>query len=75
MFDLVPSAVPASSVPCTISQLCREHDGIEVEAKGIKEHYFKDYIRKLHDRSVLKGSIVQDTLAGVLDINYFEENW
>ncbi|XP_041877604.1 retinoblastoma-like protein 1 isoform X3 [Corvus kubaryi] len=35
--------------------LCELHDGLLVEAKGIKEHYFKPYIAKLFDRKILKG--------------------
>lgn len=38
--------------PCIIGTLCELHDGLLVEAKGIKEHYFKPYIAKLFDRKV-----------------------
>lgn len=38
--------------PCIIATLCELHDGLLVEAKGIKEHYFKPYISKLYDRKV-----------------------
>lgn len=38
--------------PCIIAMLCELHDGLLVEAKGIKEHYFKPYIAKLFDRKV-----------------------
>ncbi|XP_077025409.1 retinoblastoma-like protein 1 isoform X2 [Tamandua tetradactyla] len=41
--------------PCIIAVLCELHDGLLVEAKGIKEHYFKPYISKLFDRKILKG--------------------
>ncbi|XP_031982718.1 retinoblastoma-like protein 1 isoform X3 [Corvus moneduloides] len=41
--------------PCIIAMLCELHDGLLVEAKGIKEHYFKPYIAKLFDRKILKG--------------------
>uniref|UniRef100_A0A8C9TWL1 Retinoblastoma-like 1 (p107) n=1 Tax=Scleropages formosus TaxID=113540 RepID=A0A8C9TWL1_SCLFO len=34
--------------PCIVDKLCELHDGLVVEAKGIKEHYFKPYIKKLH---------------------------
>uniref|UniRef100_A0A8C0ZB02 RB transcriptional corepressor like 1 n=1 Tax=Cyanistes caeruleus TaxID=156563 RepID=A0A8C0ZB02_CYACU len=33
--------------PCIVAMLCELHDGLLVEAKGIKEHYFKPYIAKL----------------------------
>lgn len=39
--------------PCIIAVLCELHDGLLVEAKGIKEHYFKPYISKLFDKKVL----------------------
>lgn len=38
--------------PCIINALCEYYDGLAVEAKGIKEHYFKPYISKLYDRKV-----------------------
>ncbi|XP_038015370.1 retinoblastoma-like protein 1 isoform X5 [Motacilla alba alba] len=56
--------------PCIIATLCELHDGLLVEAKGIKEHYFKPYIAKLFDRKVhliLKGDCL-------LDLCNFTEN-
>lgn len=38
--------------PCVIDRLCELHDGLVVEAKGIKEHYFKPYIKRLFERQV-----------------------
>ncbi|XP_036178245.1 retinoblastoma-like protein 1 isoform X1 [Myotis myotis] len=46
--------------PCIIAVLCDLHDGLLVEAKGIKEHYFKPYISKLFDRKILKGECLLD---------------
>ncbi|XP_004585849.2 retinoblastoma-like protein 1 isoform X1 [Ochotona princeps] len=46
--------------PCIIAALCDLHDGLLVEAKGIKEHYFKPYISKLFDRKILKGECLLD---------------
>uniref|UniRef100_A0A8C6XG03 RB transcriptional corepressor like 1 n=1 Tax=Naja naja TaxID=35670 RepID=A0A8C6XG03_NAJNA len=46
--------------PCIISTLCELHDGLLVDAKGIKEHYFKPYISKLYDRKILKGDCLLD---------------
>ncbi|NXI20925.1 RBL1 protein, partial [Sterrhoptilus dennistouni] len=46
--------------PCIIAMLCELHDGLLVEAKGIKEHYFKPYIAKLFDRKILKGDCLLD---------------
>ncbi|NXT71302.1 RBL1 protein, partial [Chaetops frenatus] len=53
--------------PCIIAVLCELHDGLLVEAKGIKEHYFKPYIAKLFDRKILKGDCL-------LDLCNFTEN-
>ncbi|KAH0619034.1 hypothetical protein JD844_018638 [Phrynosoma platyrhinos] len=63
--------------PCIIATLCELHDGLLVEAKGIKEHYFKPYISKLYDWKVtaihLFGSHI---LKGdcLLDLNNFIDN-
>ncbi|XP_032951184.1 retinoblastoma-like protein 1 isoform X2 [Rhinolophus ferrumequinum] len=53
--------------PCVIAVLCELHDGLLVEAKGIKEHYFKPYISKLFDRKILKGECL-------LDLSSFTDN-
>nr|XP_012610322.1 retinoblastoma-like protein 1 isoform X3 [Microcebus murinus] len=53
--------------PCIIAVLCELHDGLPVEAKGIKEHYFKPYISKLFDRKILKGECL-------LDLSSFTDN-
>uniref|UniRef100_A0AAY4EW99 RBL1 protein n=1 Tax=Denticeps clupeoides TaxID=299321 RepID=A0AAY4EW99_9TELE len=39
-----------------ILMLCELHDGLVVEAKGIKEHYFKPYIKRLFEKKILKGN-------------------
>uniref|UniRef100_A0A9J8BHM2 Retinoblastoma-like protein 1 n=1 Tax=Cyprinus carpio carpio TaxID=630221 RepID=A0A9J8BHM2_CYPCA len=39
-------------IPCVIDKLCELHDGLVVEAKGIKEHYFKPYIKTLFEKRV-----------------------
>ncbi|XP_048205081.1 retinoblastoma-like protein 1 isoform X2 [Perognathus longimembris pacificus] len=53
--------------PCIIAVLCELHDGLLVEAKGIKEHYFKPYISKLFDKKILKGECL-------LDLSSFTDN-
>ncbi|XP_061421579.1 retinoblastoma-like protein 1 isoform X1 [Lethenteron reissneri] len=63
---------PPAEPPCIIDQLCVLHDGIVLEAKGIKEHYWKPYVRKLFERKILKGKI--DTLSGFLDVSTFTDN-
>ncbi|XP_070574365.1 retinoblastoma-like protein 1 [Ptychodera flava] len=57
---------------CIIEKLCDLHDGLVVEAKGIKEHWFKPYIKKLFDKRILKGK--PETLSGLLDVANFEPN-
>uniref|UniRef100_A0A672ZM77 Retinoblastoma-like 1 (p107) n=1 Tax=Sphaeramia orbicularis TaxID=375764 RepID=A0A672ZM77_9TELE len=47
-------------------RLCELHDGLVVEAKGIKQHYFKPYIQKLFHR--------QELLTELLDPQNFIDN-
>ncbi|XP_030319074.1 retinoblastoma-like protein 1 [Calypte anna] len=63
----VPETKASEDPPCIIATLCELHDGLLVEAKGIKEHYFKPYISKLFDRKILKGECL-------LDLCNFTEN-
>ncbi|POI31495.1 hypothetical protein CIB84_004754, partial [Bambusicola thoracicus] len=62
-----PEMKASEDPPCIIATLCELHDGLLVEAKGIKEHYFKPYISKLFDRKILKGECL-------LDLCNFTEN-
>ncbi|NWY04982.1 RBL1 protein, partial [Nothoprocta ornata] len=62
-----PESPAAEGPPCIIAALCELHDGLLVEAKGIKEHYFKPYISKLFERKILKGECL-------LDLCNFTEN-
>ncbi|XP_051751948.1 retinoblastoma-like protein 1 [Ctenopharyngodon idella] len=59
-------------MPCVIDKLCELHDGLVVEAKGIKEHYFKPYIKTLFEKKILKGDA--DTLTELLDTPNFQDN-
>ncbi|XP_061544320.1 retinoblastoma-like protein 1 [Phycodurus eques] len=58
--------------PCALERLCELHDGLVVEAKGIKQHYFKPYVRKLFRRQILKGN--EDLLTELLDPHNFIDN-
>ncbi|KAM9860284.1 retinoblastoma-like protein 1 [Aulostomus maculatus] len=58
--------------PCVLERLCELHDGLVVEAKGIKQHYFKPYIQKLFQREILKGN--DDLLTELLDPQNFIGN-
>uniref|UniRef100_A0A3P9Q8A4 Retinoblastoma-like protein 2 n=1 Tax=Poecilia reticulata TaxID=8081 RepID=A0A3P9Q8A4_POERE len=59
--DYRPSAGPF----CFIQQLCELHDGLVLEAKGVKEHFWKPFIRKLFHKRILRGK--EDSLTGFLD--------
>lgn len=61
-----------NSPPCIVELLCKKHQGIAVEAKGIKEHWWKPYIRRLMEKKILKGK--PETLTALLDTQYFETN-
>uniref|UniRef100_A0A3Q1C1I5 Retinoblastoma-like 1 (p107) n=1 Tax=Amphiprion ocellaris TaxID=80972 RepID=A0A3Q1C1I5_AMPOC len=59
--------------PCVLERLCELHDGLVVEAKGIKQHYFKPYIQKLFQkRGILKGN--EELLTEMLDPQNFIDN-
>ena len=50
-FNLRDYKVPAD-VPCIIKLLCEKHEGLQLEAKGIKEHWWKPYMKKLFEKKV-----------------------
>uniref|UniRef100_A0A6J0U4X4 Retinoblastoma-like protein 2 n=1 Tax=Pogona vitticeps TaxID=103695 RepID=A0A6J0U4X4_9SAUR len=59
--------------PCIIEKLCSLHDGLILEAKGIKEHFWKPYVRKLFEKKILKGK--EESLTGFLDPGNFGESF
>lgn len=63
---------PSSDPPCVIEKLCSLHDGLVLEAKGIKEHFWKPYIRRLYQKKLLKGK--EENLTGFLEPANFGEN-
>ncbi|XP_064599560.1 retinoblastoma-like protein 1 [Liolophura sinensis] len=63
---------PPSEAPCIINILCEKHEGLVLEAKGIKEHWWKPHIKKLFDRKIIRGK--GETLSSVLEIGNFEFN-
>ncbi|KAK2857710.1 hypothetical protein Q7C36_005629 [Tachysurus vachellii] len=69
---LPTDCMSSEEAPCMLEHLCELHDGLVVEAKGIKEHYFKPYIRCLFGKKVLKGN--KDTLTELLDTPNFQDN-
>ncbi|EPY80123.1 retinoblastoma-like protein [Camelus ferus] len=64
---------PSSDPPCVIEKLCSLHDGLVLEAKGIKEHFWKPYIRKLYEKKLLKGK--EENLTGFLEPGNFGESF
>uniref|UniRef100_A0A671QMQ0 Retinoblastoma-like protein 2 n=1 Tax=Sinocyclocheilus anshuiensis TaxID=1608454 RepID=A0A671QMQ0_9TELE len=45
---------PGPGSLCFIEKLCELHDGLVLEAKGAKEHFWKPFIKKLFERKLLK---------------------
>ncbi|XP_053519234.1 retinoblastoma-like protein 2 isoform X2 [Artibeus jamaicensis] len=64
---------PPQAPPCVIEKLCSLHDGLVLEAKGIKEHFWKPYIRKLCEKKLLRGK--EENLTGFLEPGNFGENF
>nr|XP_020443437.1 retinoblastoma-like protein 1 [Monopterus albus] len=58
--------------PCVLERLCELHDGLVVEAKGIKQYYFRPYIQKLFQRQILRGN--EEHLTEMLDPHNFIDN-
>lgn len=63
---------PDKAPPCVLERLCELHDGLVVEAKGIKQHYFKPYIQKLLHKQILRGN--EGLLTELLDPHNFIDN-
>ncbi|CAH2324632.1 retinoblastoma 2 isoform X1 [Pelobates cultripes] len=63
---------PPSEPPCIIETLCSLHNGLLLEAKGIKEHFWKPYIHKLFEKKILKGK--SESLTGFLDPGNFTDS-
>lgn len=64
---------PSSDPPCVIEKLCSLHDGLVLEAKGIKQHFWKPYIRKLFEKKLLRGK--EENLTGFLEPGNFAESF
>lgn len=70
---------------CILQVLCNSWDGIVVDAKGIREHWLKPYIKELVNKKVLQVSstnetqttpsvTTNDTTIGIFDACSFESN-
>ncbi|XP_056137847.1 retinoblastoma-like protein 2 [Lampris incognitus] len=58
---------------CFIEQLCELHDGLVLEAKGVKEHFWKPFIKRLFHKRIFKGK--EDSLTGFLDPMNFGDSF
>ncbi|KAK7890920.1 hypothetical protein WMY93_022883 [Mugilogobius chulae] len=67
--DFRPPAAPL----CFLQPLCELHDGLVLEAKGVKEHFWKPFIKKLFHKRILRGK--EDTLTGFLDPMNFGDSF
>uniref|UniRef100_A0A8C5AYA7 Retinoblastoma-like 1 (p107) n=1 Tax=Gadus morhua TaxID=8049 RepID=A0A8C5AYA7_GADMO len=61
------SSPEKDATPCVLERLCEQHDGLVMEAKSIKQHYFRPYMHRLFSRQILKGN--DDLLTEVKAIN------
>ncbi|GAB1606640.1 retinoblastoma-like protein 1 [Argonauta hians] len=68
--------------PCIIQLLCGKHNGLVVDAKTIKEHHWKPYLKELfrkpHSKQIFKDPVLrgnENNLSGVLDIGNFDANF
>uniref|UniRef100_A0A8C4ZM67 Retinoblastoma-like 1 (p107) n=1 Tax=Gadus morhua TaxID=8049 RepID=A0A8C4ZM67_GADMO len=41
------SSPEKDATPCVLERLCEQHDGLVMEAKSIKQHYFRPYMHRL----------------------------
>lgn len=64
---------PSSGPYCFMEQLCELHDGLVLEAKGVKEHFWKPFIKKLFHKRILRGK--EDALTGFLDPMNFGDSF
>uniref|UniRef100_A0A673H7Y6 Retinoblastoma-like protein 2 n=1 Tax=Sinocyclocheilus rhinocerous TaxID=307959 RepID=A0A673H7Y6_9TELE len=62
---------PGPGSLCFIEKLCELHDGLVLEAKGAKEHFWKPFIKKLFERKVLEIHQTYDDLHDLLALCFF----
>ncbi|UYV63281.1 RBL1 [Cordylochernes scorpioides] len=67
-----PGRPPPPDPSGLIQYLCQQYDGVELEAKAIKEHYWKPEIKSLLEKGALKGNL--ENFSGLLDSKYMESN-
>ncbi|XP_047452997.1 retinoblastoma-like protein 2 isoform X2 [Mugil cephalus] len=64
---------PSPGPSCFMEHLCELHDGLVLEAKGVKEHFWKPFIKKLFHKRILRGK--EDSLTGFLDPMNFGDSF
>lgn len=68
---------PLKQPMCILQVLCNNWDGIVVDAKGIREHWLKPYLKELVNKKVLQVSTTNEPpnmYLGVFDACNFESN-
>ena len=58
---------------CILDKLCLAHDGITHEVKTIREHFFREDIRKCIDAQKLCGH--PESMMGILESSVFDQNF
>ncbi|XP_029378181.1 retinoblastoma-like protein 2 isoform X2 [Echeneis naucrates] len=64
---------PSSGPFCFMEQLCELQEELVLEAKGVKEHFWKPFIKKLFHKRILRGK--EDSLTGFLDPMNFGDSF
>ncbi|XP_060892212.1 retinoblastoma-like protein 2 isoform X1 [Labrus mixtus] len=64
---------PSSGPLCFLESLCDLHDGLVLEAKGVKEHFWKPLMKRLFHKRILRGK--EDGLSGFLDPMNFGDSF
>lgn len=68
---------PSGQPMCILQVLCNNWDGIVIEAKCIREHWLKPYIKELVSKKILQVSSTNEppnTYLGIFDACNFEAN-
>ncbi|XP_062500915.1 retinoblastoma-like protein 2 isoform X2 [Corticium candelabrum] len=64
---------PPEEPPCVMDYLCSKYNGIVREAKAVREHYWKPYMRELFEKRILKGEDAEH-LSDILEMPHFTSN-
>jgi hypothetical protein len=64
---------PPDEPPCVMEYLCQQYNGIVREAKAVREHYWKPYMKELFEKRILKGED-SDNMSDILEMPHFTGN-